>query len=400
MVRRQRAPDRLHFGAFSRLKDLAEYTFATASDSPEYDPVRWLLQSAAHSNGPWTTVDDRAEEDFPVPLDRQMYIMPAIVPGAPWPPAPPPTPPPFPLPTPKPVQPTPPPGPAPGPDTTRYLRIVTVKTRSGARPVQISEFMAGAAGGDWFSISGATNPGGDNPPDGAPANAIDHNLDTAWFDGNALPIVFDFGAFSRLKDLAEYTFATASDSPEYDPVRWLLQSATTADGPWTTVDDRAEEDFPVPLDRKKYIMPAIVPGAPAPPPTPPSVPTPIVPTPIGSCTCYPCGSTVPTSSFGSCGAPAPDCSATAGNPTAGCYEVGCGTGDCECTSQKCAPTPTPAPGATYQCIQGSCVPEASGLSKQECSAMCTPLYRCTDGKCVASSTGGVPQANCTSACHQ
>ena len=61
------------------------------------------------------------------------------------------------------------------------------------------------------------------------------------------------------------------------------------------------------------------------------------PAPGGACTCYPCGSQVPTTSFGGCGPPNPiDCSATAGNPTAGCWDHGCGpAGDCQCATGTC-----------------------------------------------------------------
>jgi hypothetical protein len=60
--------------------------------------------------------------------------------------------------------------------------------------------------------------------------------------------------------------------------------------------------------------------------------------PMGGCTCYPCGSGVPTTSFGTCGAVAPDCSQTAGSPTAGCYATGCGAGECDCSAGICSST--------------------------------------------------------------
>jgi hypothetical protein len=70
---------------------------------------------------------------------------------------------------------------------------------------------------------------------------------------------------------------------------------------------------------------------PPPTPTPPPAPTP------AACTCYPCGSTTPTTSFGECGRPAPDfCSATAGNPTSGCWSSQCGPfADCQCRAGTC-----------------------------------------------------------------
>ena len=169
----------------------------------------------------------------------------------------------------------------------RFLRFVTIRTRSGDRMVQMSEFAAGAAAGDWFNISAATNP----RSNGTAVNTIDHNLNTKWVDsigGYGGLLVFDFGNGSRLKDLAEYTFATAADAPDRDPVRWLLQKAADPSGPWTTVDYRSAADYPVPLGRKTYITLAIptpapptpVPPTPAPPtPAPPTPPAPVPPTP-------------------------------------------------------------------------------------------------------------------------
>ena len=92
----------------------------------------------------------------------------------------------------------------------RFLRFVTIRTRRG-RIVQMTEFAAGAAAGDWFNISAATNP----RSNGTAVNTIDHNLNTKWVDsigGYGGLLVFDFGNSSRLKDLAEYTFATAADA--------------------------------------------------------------------------------------------------------------------------------------------------------------------------------------------
>jgi hypothetical protein len=69
-------------------------------------------------------------------------------------------------------------------------------------------------------------------------------------------------------------------------------------------------------------------AAPSPPPPPPA--------PGTACTCYPCGSQVPTTSFGGCGPPAADCDASAGNPTAGCWSSQCGpAGDCQCAAATC-----------------------------------------------------------------
>ena len=71
------------------------------------------------------------------------------------------------------------------------------------------------------------------------------------------------------------------------------------------------------------------------------------PAPGGSCTCYPCGSSVPTTSFGGCGPPNPaDCSATAGNPTAGCWSSQCGAKNCECASGTCQGRRLEGPNAT------------------------------------------------------
>jgi len=59
----------------------------------------------------------------------------------------------------------------------------------------------------------------------------------------------------------------------------------------------------------------------------------------------------------------------------------------------------PLPITCYQCFGGQCVPEASGISEQDCAGLCKEqLYQCIGGKCTAASTGA-PLATCQAICN-
>jgi hypothetical protein len=64
------------------------------------------------------------------------------------------------------------------------------------------------------------------------------------------------------------------------------------------------------------------------------------------------------------------------------------------TNADCHGTPPPS----YKCTAGQCVVAATGASKADCEALCTPqLFACTNNTCVQASAG-VPHATCEGAC--
>eukprot|EP01063_Lacrimia_lanifica_P024127 TRINITY_DN32090_c0_g1_i1.p1 TRINITY_DN32090_c0_g1~~TRINITY_DN32090_c0_g1_i1.p1 ORF type:complete len:696 (+),score=286.48 TRINITY_DN32090_c0_g1_i1:49-2088(+) len=76
----------------------------------------------------------------------------------------------------------------------------------------------------------ATNPGGSQQgcqtyDNGLPANIIDGDAGTAWFDSNSKPIVIDFHAPTPVD---QFSLTTGMDAPHRDPVQWTLEGYVPA----------------------------------------------------------------------------------------------------------------------------------------------------------------------------
>ena len=134
----------------------------------------------------------------------------------------------------------------PGPVTFRHFRFTQTNLRDNvaANSIQLAEFNFSNGGVD-LDMSGvtATNPGGRNPTNETPPLVVDANTATKWLDFNKGPLVLDFGAPVTVD---AYTFTTANDAIERDPVSWTLEGSTDGTN-WTAID--SQEDFPTPDTR-------------------------------------------------------------------------------------------------------------------------------------------------------
>ncbi len=80
-----------------------------------------------------------------------------------------------------------------------------------------------------------TNPGGNTPGAEGPENIIDGNTGTKWLDFTKFsPLVFQFPAPVTID---AYTFATANDDPERDPVSWTFEGSVNGTT-WTLIDQK------------------------------------------------------------------------------------------------------------------------------------------------------------------
>lgn len=134
--------------------------------------------------------------------------------------------------------------------TYQFFRFTPTELRNGAaaNSVQLAELQLYLEGN---SISGATatNPNGNNPFGEEPPLAVDGDLFTKWLDFNRGPLVLDFHAPVTIDG---YSWATANDAEERDPVRWLLEGSEDGTN-WVGLDDQTEADFPVPLERFAWL---------------------------------------------------------------------------------------------------------------------------------------------------
>ena len=133
----------------------------------------------------------------------------------------------------------------------RYVKFQSMSLRGGASAIQLAEIALFDSDGVRLKATTATNPGGDNPPDGLPVYSIDDNLDTKWFDGFSASLVMDFGG-GGVGYTGTYTWATANDAPERDSVRWTLAGSDDATA-WDILDDRSAQDFATPTARKTWL---------------------------------------------------------------------------------------------------------------------------------------------------
>lgn len=124
----------------------------------------------------------------------------------------------------------------------RYYRFTPTELRNtaGANSVQLAEFEL-YANNTLLLGAIASNPGGNNPGNESPAQAVDGDLGTKWLDFTKFSgLILDFGTpvFSD-----GYRFATANDANERDPISWILEGSNDNSN-WTEIDSRSFANVP------------------------------------------------------------------------------------------------------------------------------------------------------------
>ena len=218
----QRKPIVINFGTPTRVSD---YTFATANDTIGRDPISWEF-SGSNDNSTWTTLDTKTS--YPTTIERYTYLnyfevgrlnvanFPAIESYA---------------------------------GNYRYYQFTPIKLRgAGAAAVQFSELNLRYNGIRVdYSTATASNPGGASTGATGPGIAIDGSVYTKMFDPNKKSLVIDFGKQTRVND---YTFATANDMDDRDPISWVF-SGSNDNSSWTTLD--IQNNYPTPTARQTYL---------------------------------------------------------------------------------------------------------------------------------------------------
>lgn len=136
----------------------------------------------------------------------------------------------------------------------KFLRFDPVALRGGgdSTTVQLAEltFFSG-----WHSItkSGgvrrATNPGGNSPNNERPDKAFDDKQNTKWLDFNKKTL--DIELYDAT-GITMYTFTTANDHEERDPISWKLSGSNDGEG-WILLDEKTNYETPTTrLARTEY----------------------------------------------------------------------------------------------------------------------------------------------------
>jgi len=126
----------------------------------------------------------------------------------------------------------------------QYFKFTPTTRTTGSNSVQIAELIIGkdSARIDYTGAT-ASNPDGNNPGGENPSKAIDNNTGTKWLDFNKKSLIIDFG---KTVSANMYTFTTANDSNDRDPVSWTMYGSTD-NSTWTTLDTRT--NYATPTDR-------------------------------------------------------------------------------------------------------------------------------------------------------
>lgn len=132
----------------------------------------------------------------------------------------------------------------------QYYRFTPTKGRGGdaQNQIQMSEFEFFLRGTKVdhtpLTVDGAVTGGITHPINGneGVSKLVDGDRLTKWFDDNKVPVTFNFGAQVTID---AYRFATANDSLERTPIRWILSGSNDGIN-FVTVDDRSGGDNATP----------------------------------------------------------------------------------------------------------------------------------------------------------
>lgn len=145
-----------------------------------------------------------------------------------------------------------------GEATYQYVRFKATKLRNGTPQglIQLGEFSF-VNDGAAVSVSSVANPGGFSYGGEEVANLIDGNgTDNKWLDLNNAPVIFNFG---EPKTFDGYSFYTANDAPDRDPIQWTLEGSNDQTT-WTRLED-VNFDYPTPALRQIHSKNIPLPGA-------------------------------------------------------------------------------------------------------------------------------------------
>jgi hypothetical protein len=87
----------------------------------------------------------------------------------------------------------------------------------------------------------------DNPQNQTPLQGIDNNIYTKWLDLHKGSLIIDFG---KEIEMNKYSFITANDAPERDPISWIFYGSKDFYN-WETLD--IKENFNTPNDRYRQV---------------------------------------------------------------------------------------------------------------------------------------------------
>jgi hypothetical protein len=210
------------------LYTVARYAITSAEDVEERDPFTWTLQGSTNGST-WTTIDTRTNEDFPSRLQRREFTF---------------------------------------NNTTAYSQYKLQMTNNWGSILQLAEWeIFGSAGvsssiyataqltttgslQDITNLSGTITAQYTDSPAGEDITKVIDNL------SNTKYLTLHNSAWIQFQStgsyvVTKYSMTSANDAVERDPLTWTFQGSNNGSS-WTTLDSRANQDFPTRFLRKEF----------------------------------------------------------------------------------------------------------------------------------------------------
>lgn len=145
--------------------------------------------------------------------------------------------------------------PSGGTASFRFVRFTPTKLRTNTTPaVQLAEFDLKSGITPIGLLSAQNEAGGVSPGAESPAQLIDNNVATKWLNSTRGAVIIELDDGNLEEELPvtfdSYSFTTANDAIDRDPVRWMLEGSNDAAGPWTLIDNLTTFDVQVPTTRQ------------------------------------------------------------------------------------------------------------------------------------------------------
>jgi len=122
-----------------------------------------------------------------------------------------------------------------------------VKNQNTANSVQFSELIISYNGVRVdYSNANATNPGR-SPGNETPRQGIDNSINSKFLDFTKGPLIINFGKKTTIN---EYTFSTANDATERDPISWIFYGSDDGNN-WITLD--TQNNYPTTNNRNTQL---------------------------------------------------------------------------------------------------------------------------------------------------
>ncbi|KAJ9456072.1 hypothetical protein DIPPA_14280 [Diplonema papillatum] len=135
-----------------------------------------------------------------------------------------------------------------------FVRFKVLRTRGGCEVAQLGGICLWASGAE-LKIQGVANPAGSPVEGHSCTDAVKPN-ETWWIDKATQPLILQLETAAVVTD---YALRTAGSDPHNDPSDWVIEGATTADGPWRAMHHATSVELPSERLHWSHVLPCHAP---------------------------------------------------------------------------------------------------------------------------------------------